>query len=71
MSLAILLFLAALTGAAVLLRHHGPDGLLYLVSAYSQAMGDAIATGRERYRRSLAEYTREAKVAARVMAESL
>jgi len=55
----------------LMLRRHGLDTLLYLVSAHTKALADGIAIGREQHRRSRQEYVADALKAARVMAESL
>lgn len=67
----VLSTLAALAWAALLLRRHGLAGLLYHVAARVHALADAIAVGQERHRLSVAEYTRQAKTAARAIQESL
>lgn len=70
-SASVLIFLAALTWAALLLRRHGLAGCLYQASARLAALADAIATGQERHRRSLAEYRDEARTATRAIQEAL
>ena len=63
--------LAVIFWVSLHLRRHGLAGVLYLMAARACALADAVAIGQEQHRRSVAEYTRQAKTAAKVMAEVL
>jgi hypothetical protein len=71
MGFGFLLSLAALTGAALMLRAHGLAGCLYLLAARTRALADAVAVGQERHRRSVLEYVAEARTATKCIQEAL
>lgn len=71
LALVVLVILAALTWAALVLRRHGLATTLYHGAARLHAMADACAVAAEQHRRSAAEYTRQARTAAKAIQETL